>query len=536
MKRKNEIKKSNKTKKAFIVSLASMLICGLLLIGSTYAWFTDSAVSGRNKIESGNLDIELHRLSSSGQKEIITDATHLFDVESWEPGVVAYETFEVDNIGSLALKYHFAMNLGASNTITDNGKSLKDILKVNIIDGEFTGSREDVYALEYPYSLSNFERENTLQTSGSSDKFTVFIYWLPTENDDDYNLNNGRTTSDGEPLFVELGVNLTATQSSYESDSFGKDYDATYHEATDLNGLIAAVSAAQDGDGVKLTQDIEMPYGLFQFNPGTMIIDLNGHTLKSTVRTTSKIDEGNHFILKNGKLELHSSSIANATLSVSKNASLTLQNVEFTTADSGGITTEGTNAQVNIIDSTIRTLGLTVSTNARTSDFYNPIFNIKNSNLSSMENGAGTPILVNIPCKMNIDGSTLTGYRHGLVVRGGTVTVKNSTITNTISEAIIAEYAPSNYGDKDWGSGNMLPVATLVIGNKGSAYQYPSDVSLMNTKLISNLPTGTTLSDVYIYGNTTEGNGATFAYDETSEVGSVEQGNEFATVIVPERS
>ena len=45
------------TKKALFMSMLSMLLCVAMLIGSTFAWFTDSVTSGRNKITAGNLDV-----------------------------------------------------------------------------------------------------------------------------------------------------------------------------------------------------------------------------------------------------------------------------------------------------------------------------------------------------------------------------------------------------------------------------------------------------------------------------------------------
>lgn len=47
------------TKRALLMSLLSLLLCCAMLIGSTFAWFTDSVTSGNNKIIAGNLDIEL---------------------------------------------------------------------------------------------------------------------------------------------------------------------------------------------------------------------------------------------------------------------------------------------------------------------------------------------------------------------------------------------------------------------------------------------------------------------------------------------
>ena len=45
------------TKRALILSLLSMLLCVSMLVGSTYAWFTDTASTGVNKIVAGHLKV-----------------------------------------------------------------------------------------------------------------------------------------------------------------------------------------------------------------------------------------------------------------------------------------------------------------------------------------------------------------------------------------------------------------------------------------------------------------------------------------------
>ena len=50
---------SKNTKRALVSSALAMLVCVALLIGTTFAWFTDTASTGVNKIQSGSLDVEL---------------------------------------------------------------------------------------------------------------------------------------------------------------------------------------------------------------------------------------------------------------------------------------------------------------------------------------------------------------------------------------------------------------------------------------------------------------------------------------------
>ena len=79
------------------------MICFAMFIGSTYAWFTDSASTGVNRIQAGNLDIEVKHKTGNGSYETVDLDTHLFeDVKLWEPGVVSYENIKIENVGNLA--------------------------------------------------------------------------------------------------------------------------------------------------------------------------------------------------------------------------------------------------------------------------------------------------------------------------------------------------------------------------------------------------------------------------------------------------
>ena len=57
---------STKTKKALRGSLFALFLCIILLIGTTFAWFTDTASTGVNKIQAGNLDVDLQMKDANG--------------------------------------------------------------------------------------------------------------------------------------------------------------------------------------------------------------------------------------------------------------------------------------------------------------------------------------------------------------------------------------------------------------------------------------------------------------------------------------
>ena len=214
--------KVKSTRRSLMMSVLSLMLSVAMLLGTTYAWFTDTVTSGINQIQAGNLDVELYHESKNVAKEKVTESTeNLFkDVALWEPGAYAYETFTVVNEGTLALKFKMALNVLAYTSY--NGHNLTEVIKVATTDTAPT-SRADVTGLTYT-ALKDWTLEKTSDTEllpTKEDKFTVVLYWEPTADDNNFNMNNGKP----EPLTVDLGIKLVATQATVEKDSFNEKYD-----------------------------------------------------------------------------------------------------------------------------------------------------------------------------------------------------------------------------------------------------------------------------------------------------------------------
>lgn len=140
---------------------------------------------------------------------------------------------------------------------------------------------------------------------------------------------------------------------------------------------------------------------------------------------------------------------------------------------------------------------------------------------------ATTAILFNIPGKLNIENSTIKGAFHGIIARGGDVTIANSIIDNQLPDA---QWADPSYSEAflngNWCSGNSVPLTALVVGNRSTAYQYPTHCTLINT----NITAGESQRTVYVYGNATAELGAYLTYDESSNVGSVVVGGGYVSI------
>ena len=103
--------KTRSTKRALMLSLLSLMLCVSMLIGSTYAWFTDSVTSTNNIIKSGKLDVEMYwaegKADPADTATAWTDASNgaIFNNDKWEPGYTEVRHIKIANEGTLALKY-----------------------------------------------------------------------------------------------------------------------------------------------------------------------------------------------------------------------------------------------------------------------------------------------------------------------------------------------------------------------------------------------------------------------------------------------
>lgn len=295
------------TKKALISSALCLLLCLSMLVGTTFAWFTDEVKSGTNIIAAGNLDIELYHSDKAVKNEKVNGGTKLFDdvyPSLWEPGAVAYEVLTVKNEGTLALKYNLAFH--ALNATVVNGKSLADVLKVAVVDeAELTDRESAITAGAGKWQkLASFDLPETL-AAGESDTYGIVIYWEPSANDNDFNMNN---ENQGKTLSIELGVHLTATQLTAENDSYGPDYDeeAEFVLIKTAEELAAALTSGDEYINIVLGSDIDLPisslgtitggsgeYKLGGENTKAINVNLNGHKLNITTTYWSNLGAKN---------------------------------------------------------------------------------------------------------------------------------------------------------------------------------------------------------------------------------------------------
>ena len=276
---------SKTTKRALISSALAILMCVAMLIGTTFAWFTDTASTGVNKIQAGNLDVKLMYSTDMQTWKEATDQTKLFDDNAlWEPGYTQVVYLKVVNAGNLALKYEagFSKNYTSNRGKNVNGDWYRVDNYLKIGTAETTtkfANREDVWsaiaATEKTLAKDVMLTDGwiTLKAGESSKPFAVAIY-MPTSVGNEANASRHRPSS-----VSGLGIEVRATQATVESDSFGTDYDA--NTATVLNrveytdgkhtvtGNIQAngTAGAIHGTGTaKITVDATTVYGTYVSN------------------------------------------------------------------------------------------------------------------------------------------------------------------------------------------------------------------------------------------------------------------------------
>ncbi|WP_329737239.1 S-layer homology domain-containing protein [Clostridium phoceensis] len=294
---------------------------------------------------------------------------------------------------------------------------------------------------------------------------------------------------------------------------------------TEYETLDAALSAAENDDTITLTDNAEISFS-FPEGVKTLTIDLGKNTLTLTNNTSILLADGKSLTIQNGNLV--SKPLENPTVTafnIQSGSSIKLDNVTYDCTGSA-LYPQGNAAKVTVIDSTITADVYAVATNAGQTDNYDVVIDLKDSTFqarlpSELSKGDSCPVMINIPGKLTMDSCTVIGGRQGVLVRGGTAKISNTDIQ------LNATYidGKDKYLDGNWGSGNEVPMAALVVGNRSNAYNYPTDCTLSNVTVTATSGyTGT-----YIYGMSDEGREVTFNYDASTELGTLVTEGEVST-------
>lgn len=334
--------KTKSKKTALLMSFTSLLICFAMLVGSTFAWFTDTASTGVNKIVAGNLKVGFQYWN--GEKYVDAKDVSLFPEETqWEPGHTEIVYLKVINQGDLALKYR----LNTINTFeyqyakNSDGDQilLSKYLKIGIDEGKNAAvgtyaKREDAIAAveNNTVAYDSYTKENTLlpatDNSESAD-YLAFVVYMPTT------VGNEANAVDSSHLpWIRFNLALNATQVKHENDSFGNTYDegVPYPIAgadEDGTGEVLYNELQKKNPSILLGADASRSFGWFVRYATTM--NLNGHTMNTT-GNQSVIDvtaNGDLTITGNGTIDASGGRDSVTAVTVDHGGKLTIENGTF---------------------------------------------------------------------------------------------------------------------------------------------------------------------------------------------------------------
>ena len=259
------------TKRALLGSVMAMVLCLAMLVGATFAWFTDTASTGVNKIQAGNLDVQLvdeNGNSLEGKTLEFKKAANAAEGEAvlWEPGCT-YElpAVYVKNNGNLALKYKVTI------TGINGSAKLNDVIDWTINDADLSA-------------------DHSLAAGATSEALTIKGHMKESAGNEYMN-----ESIDG------IAITVAATQDTVENDSFGNTYDkdAEYPiTVTTGDELQSIVNNATAPVNIVLANSITTNNFVIPEDKD-VTLDLNGRTVTNAE---------SHTILNKGHLTLKDSS------------------------------------------------------------------------------------------------------------------------------------------------------------------------------------------------------------------------------------
>ena len=276
--RSNDMRQEKKvggTKRALLTSVLALVLSLAMLAGTTFAWFTDTASTGVNRIVSGNLDVGLQYwgVGEDGRKTWLTaeNSKELFDENAlWEPGYTQIVYLKVENNGNLALTYAMQITpVHETVGVNVDGEQFKlsDYIKFGWTT--FTADENGApVALDREAAQTGvgdgaqlgktLHRQAADPMKANAEELVALVAWMPE------NVGNEANYSTVQPT-IELSLKVLATQATVESDSFNNTYDG---------------DAATDED---LDNKPEYDYSYTEEEGVTLITDENGKVVKAIV-------------------------------------------------------------------------------------------------------------------------------------------------------------------------------------------------------------------------------------------------------------
>ncbi len=268
-----------------------------------------------------------------------------------------------------------------------------------------------------------------------------------------------------------------------------------------FNSLKEAVSSAVSGQKVILMKDCEET-GVFStiLASKKLVIDLNGCAL-SFERFNLDVENGTQntteslIFIDSGVVKGKMTCTESIAVCMGPNDTVILDGIALE-CSVYGLYPRGNAAKLEVKNSSITATVYAIATNASTTANGGISMLIENSNIETKSSDQdNTGVQINVESSTVIRNSTIKGQRQALMVRGGNALIENSTIEKTGTKAA-SDYSDYSDVSKDWGQGNIVPAYALVLGNRATAYQYATNVTLNNVIIVGG---------IYSWGNSTAG-------------------------------
>ena len=252
------------TKRALLTSIMALVMCVVMLVGTTFAWFTDTASTAVNKIQAGNLDVELEYSKDFSEWTKVTDTTKVFEESTlWEPGRTEVVYLRVKNAGNLALKYTlgiYKLYDNSGKNVLGNKYNLSDYVKLGAVetDAKYENRAAAINAVDAEAkTLKSLGDTGFIGTKleATDTKTYAMVLYMPTE------VGNEANPKNADPYYaakVSFGIRVSATQAVSESDSFGNTYDEK------APAVLAAESASYGTHEITKNMQANGRYGAVQ--------------------------------------------------------------------------------------------------------------------------------------------------------------------------------------------------------------------------------------------------------------------------------
>ncbi len=399
--------------------------------------------------------------------------------------------------------------VGPQQTETGRGKIFIDSnISIADKDGKLFTDTKNVYTKIVTVKDSS---ENKVEESGfysvKSGMYSVTVEYKAKDKD-----NNEYVAASAKKYF-NVYDNLTTTisgtveettqsgEAKPEAEKVVASVDGVYFDS-----ITKAIEASSKDKPLVLLKDATLNENVILTENAS--IDLKGYTLTANHLILGKSTNPYEVKIENGTIN---GNVSEGNLfDINTNAKLILNGVtiDYTTKPTsenpgaGIFLYDGANpASLEVKNSTINVDGsYGIGANASEGISTKLNISIENSTVTTTTSSYedNTAILFNVPGELKISNSTISGQRQGVIVRGGTATISNSTIISSGTRTDYTDYTKKG----SWGSGNEVPLAALVVGNRGSETGYPySKTAVLDNVTLSTPNENTVRKSIYVYQN-----------------------------------